>query len=56
MTSKHEQLDHLLCSSNIDFSGVTETWLTHSSPEETFFKQTGIKGGVGEPHCMSKAL
>jgi exonuclease III len=33
MKPKREQLEHLLCSSNIDFLGLSETWLTHSSPE-----------------------
>ncbi len=33
MVPKREQLEHLLNDSNIDFLGLTETWLCHSSPE-----------------------
>ncbi len=33
MATKREQLEHLLVNSNIDFLGLTETWLTRSSPE-----------------------
>lgn len=33
MITKREQLEHLVCNSNIDFLGLTETWLTNSSPE-----------------------
>lgn len=32
MALKREELEHLLCNSNIDFIGLSETWLTHSSP------------------------
>lgn len=31
MTPKREQLEHLLCNSNIDFLGLSETWLNCSS-------------------------
>lgn len=33
ITPKREQLEHLLINSNIDFLGLTETWLKSSSPE-----------------------
>lgn len=56
MTSKREQLEHLLGNSNIDFLGLTETWITSSSPEalitmpgyDTFRKdrEKGRGGGV----------
>ena len=33
LVPKREQIEHLLCNSNIDFMGLSETWLTSSSPE-----------------------
>ena len=54
MTPKREQLEHLLCNSNIDFLGLTETWLTCSSPEAAVllpdynvYRKDRIKGRGG---------
>ena len=56
MVPKREQLEHLLYNSNIDFMGLSETWLTSSSPEaaitlpgyNAFRKDRGQgKGGGG---------
>lgn len=54
MTSKREQLEHLLRGSNVDFLGLTETWLTRSSPEAVInmpgynvFKKDRDKGRGG---------
>ncbi len=33
LTPKREQIEHLLCDSNIDILGLSETWLSSSSPE-----------------------
>lgn len=55
MMSKREQIEHLLCDSNIDILGMSETWLSSSSPEAaillpgcTVFRQdrNGKGGGV----------
>ena len=33
LVSKSDQIEHLLNNSNLDFLGVSETWLSKSSPE-----------------------
>lgn len=59
MTTKCEQLEHLLVNCNTDFLGLTETWLTRSSPEALtvkpgydFLGKTEIMGGEVEFYYM----
>lgn len=61
MVPKREQLEHLLNNANIDFLGLTETWLSSSSPEtaitmsdvHVFRKHTDHrKGGGAQKHSL----
>lgn len=60
---KREQLEHLLNNSNINFLGLTETWLSSSSPEAVItmwdyrvFRKDRDRGKGGGSYCMSKTL